>query len=102
VTSLDLSGDTARAHVRGRDGTVRVVTCATFRAIVCTCPDPARHRQRLEGRKRGIPGWHEGGSWENVQRRLAAFPPWDGDVLTVDGTRPLDACLADVLRYLEK
>jgi predicted kinase len=75
---------------------------AGFRVIVCTCPDPALHRQRVEGRQRGIPGWHDAGDWDNVQRRLAAFPPWDGDVLTVDGTRPLADCVAGILRYLDE
>lgn len=72
---------------------------AEFRAVLCTCSDPAVHRSRLEGRGRGIPGWHEGGNWANVQRRLAEFPPWTGEVLTVDAVRPLADNLAAVLGY---
>jgi predicted kinase len=73
---------------------------ADFKVIVCGCPDPDEHRARLEGRKRGIPGWHEAGNWANVQRRLAQFAPWDGDVLTVDTTQPHDISSAAVLSYL--
>jgi len=73
---------------------------ARFAVILCVCSDPALHRARLEGRDRGIPGWHDAGDWANVCRRLAAFPPWDGDVLTVDAARPLAENLATTLDYL--
>jgi predicted kinase len=72
---------------------------AEFRVIVCVCSDRELHRARLEGRKRGIPGWHEGGHWANVERRLAEFPPWAGDVLTIDAVQPLAQNLAAVLAY---
>ncbi len=70
-----------------------------FRVIVCVCPDEAEHKKRLAGRQRGIPGWHDPGNWANAQRRLAAFPSWAGDVLTVDTTRPLAEILVAVLQY---
>lgn len=72
---------------------------ADFKVVVCHCPDAEVHRGRLESRKRGIPGWHEAGNWANVQRRLAAFPPWTGPVLTVDTTEPQAATLARILDY---
>lgn len=72
-----------------------------LKVITCVCPDPVVHRARVEGRVRGIPGWHEGGDWSNVSRRLAEFVPWDGDVLTVDTLQPLEHNLAEVLRYLD-
>jgi predicted kinase len=71
-----------------------------FKVVVCTCPDQEVHRARLEGRERGIPGWHEAGHWANVQRRLAEFPPWTGNVLTIDTTQPQESNLAAVLDYL--
>jgi len=38
--------------------------------ITCVCSDDAVHRSRVEGRVRGIPGWHEI-DWEHVQRMRA-------------------------------
>jgi hypothetical protein len=57
---------------------------ARFSAVVCVCSDPAVHRARLEGRTRGIPGWHDAGAWSNVERRMALFPAWPADALVVD------------------
>jgi predicted kinase len=71
-----------------------------FKVVVCTCSDLQLHRSRLEGRERGIPGWHRGGNWANVERRLAEFPPWTGEVLTIDAVRPLAENLAAVLEYV--
>jgi predicted kinase len=73
---------------------------AEFRVIVCACSDRDLHRARLEHRQRGIPGWHEGGNWANVERRLAEFPPWTGEVLTIDAVQPLKQNLATVLQYV--
>lgn len=73
---------------------------AEFRVVVCTCSDRQVHRTRLEQRQRGIPGWHEHGNWANVERRLAQFPPWTDDVLTIDAVRPLAENLAAVLEYV--
>jgi predicted kinase len=73
---------------------------AEFRVVVCVCSDLELHRARLEGRQRGIPGWHDAGNWANVERRLAEFPPWTGEVLAIDAVRPLPVNLAAVLEYL--
>jgi len=103
VTGFDMSDHAARARIRVRDGSVHVVTCtagAEFRVVVCACSDRTLHRARLERRQRGIPGWHEGGNWVNVERRLAKFPPWTGDVLAIDAARPLAQNLAAVLAYV--
>ena len=74
---------------------------ADFKVVSCVCSDPVVHRSRVEGRVRGIPGWHEGGNWGNVSRRRAEFVPWDRDVLTVDTLLPFEDNLAEVLRYLD-
>jgi hypothetical protein len=87
---------------RTRWQTLAQAAGAEFRAIVSVCSDRELHRARLEGRARGIPGWHEGGNWANVERRLAEFPPWTGEVLTVDAVRPLGQNLATVLEYLTR
>jgi predicted kinase len=73
---------------------------AEFRVVICVCSDRELHRARLEGRERGIPGWHDAGNWANVERRLAEFPPWTGEVLTIDAVQPLSVNLATVLRYV--
>jgi len=73
---------------------------AEFRVVVCACSDRKLHRARLERRQRGIPGWHEGGNWTNVERRLAEFPPWTGEVLVTDAVRPLAQNLATVLEHV--
>jgi hypothetical protein len=39
----------------------------------CICSDEAIHRARIEGRIRGIPGWHEVG-WDHVERMRAEVP----------------------------
>lgn len=74
---------------------------ARFDAIRCVCRDPAVHRARVEGRVRGIPGWHDAGDWANVTQRTAAFPPWESPVLTVDTAQPRDTIVDAVLHYLE-
>jgi predicted kinase len=84
---------------RSRWQTLAHAAGAEFRVVVCTCSDQQVHAARLGGRERGIPGWHEGGNWANVERRLAQFPPWTGDVLTIDAVRPLAENLAAVLEY---
>lgn len=42
--------------------------------VDCVCSDQRTHRERLEGRRRGIPGWHEVG-WAHVERMRAEYPP---------------------------
>jgi predicted kinase len=85
--------------VRDRWRSLAARAGSDFRVIVCVCSDEQEHKRRLAGRRRGIPGWHEGGDWANVQQRLAAFPPWAGEVLTVDTTRPQADVLAAILDY---
>jgi predicted kinase len=85
---------------RARWQTLADAAGAEFRVVVATCSDPEVHRARLERRERGIPGWHEGGNWANVQQRLARFPPWAGPALTIDAVQPAAGNLARVLEYL--
>jgi len=73
---------------------------ATFRLIECVCRDPARHRSRLEGRIRGIPGWDEL-TWADVEAVRARWTPWDDDRLVLDAVEPLAVNVATALRYLE-
>jgi predicted kinase len=73
---------------------------ARFTVVLCVCSDPTLHRGRLEGRGHAIPGWHDAGDWADVCRRLAAFPAWDGEVLTVDAVNPLAENLASTLDHI--
>src|SRR5450755_3467629 len=56
-------------------------TAAHFSAglflIECICSDAVIHRARIEGRARGIPGWHEVG-WDYVERMRAECPAHPG------------------------
>lgn len=84
------------AGSRARWESLAAAAAAVFVPVVCVCSDPALHRERVEGRQRGIPGWADAGDWLDVTSRLAAFPPWPGSV-EIDTVRPLDACVAQAL-----
>jgi predicted kinase len=73
---------------------------AEFIPVLCECSDPVVHRARLEGRTRGIPGWHDAGAWANVERRKASFSPWPDGTLTIDTTAPYEENLAILLARL--
>jgi predicted kinase len=73
---------------------------AQFRVIVCVCSDRRLHQARLESRRRGIPGWHEGGRWANVARRVEEFPAWDQTILTVDAVNPLADNIAAAITHI--
>ena len=63
--------------------------------VECGCSDTAAHRSRVEGRHRGIPGWHEVG-WDHVERMRAEFRPVRDVQLTLDAVDPIE----DNLRLL--
>ena len=73
---------------------------ARFIVIQCVCSEPDLHRSRVEGRQRGIPGWHDSGDWADVSGRAADFPLWTDDALVVDTARPLDQAVAAVINYV--
>jgi predicted kinase len=67
--------------------------------VLTTCDDPQIQKARIEGRTRGIPGWHEL-TWEQVERsRRGWVEPRDVDVV-LDETRPIEVHVAAVLRRL--
>jgi predicted kinase len=78
-------------------------TAAHFAArlflVECICSDEVIHRARVEGRSRGIPGWHEIG-WGHVERMRAEVPPLTVDRLTVDAMAPVDVNIRRVLDYI--
>jgi predicted kinase len=67
--------------------------------IECVCTDEALHRSRVEGRVRGIPGWHEI-DWAHVERMRSEVPPLRADRLVVDAVEPREANLQRAVDYL--
>ena len=65
--------------------------------IEVVCSDPVLHRRRLEERVRDIEGLDEP-DWAAVERRRAAFEPWDDRRLVLDS---VDDLAANVKRALE-
>jgi predicted kinase len=72
---------------------------ARWHLIECICSDEVIHRERVEGRIRGIPGWHEAG-WDFVERMRAELPSLTVDRLTVDAMEPVTDNLSRVLDYI--
>ncbi len=67
--------------------------------IECVCSDEVIHRARIEGRTRGIPGWHEIG-WDHVERMRAEVPRLTAGRLTVDAMEPVEDNIRRVLDYI--
>ena len=67
--------------------------------IECICSDEVTHRARIEGRTRGIPGWHEIG-WDHVERMRSEVARLTTDRLTVDAIEPIDDNVRRVLDYI--
>lgn len=83
---LDVIVD-ATGHRRETRRRWRVVTenlGGVFVGVECTCSDEGVQRSRVEGRARGIPGWHATVSWEHVLRMKALWESWDEPHLVVD------------------
>lgn len=72
---------------------------ARLSLVECICSDETVHRARIEGRVRGIPGWHEVG-WDHVERMRAEMPPLTADRLIVDAVQPAEDNLRLVLSYI--
>ncbi|MEV6241790.1 ATP-binding protein [Lentzea sp. NPDC051838] len=98
--SVILDHPTERVATRERWHSLARRAGAEFRAVVCHCSDPHVHRARLEGRSRGIPGWHDPGDWHDVRQRQESFPSWSGEALSVDTVQPQERSLAAVVRHI--
>lgn len=66
------------------------------RAVLCT--DESVHRRRVEGRVRGIPGWHEI-DWGHVERMRREQPALTVPHITVDAIDSIAYNLDKVLTY---
>ena len=74
---------------------------ARLDVIMCVCTDEVEHRRRLEGRTRGIPGWHDVG-WDHVERMRVEFPVLTHEHLTVNALDPVDRNLRLVRKYISR
>ncbi|GLY46943.1 ATP-binding protein [Lentzea sp. NBRC 102530] len=77
----------ATAHTRAERAKWRELTerlGGVFAGVECVCSDERLHRDRVEGRSRGIPVWHATVPWEHVQRMRGLWEPWDEDHLVLD------------------
>jgi predicted kinase len=54
-----------------------------LRIIECVCSDPELHRQRVQQRRRNIPGMAEA-TWEWVEEQRSVYKPWADDRLVLD------------------
>lgn len=61
--------------------------------VVTSCSDEAVHRQRVDGRQRGIPGWYEL-DWDHVAGVLGRWQPPARADLCLDAVDPFDANVA--------
>ena len=68
--------------------------------IECVCTDQQLHRSRVEGRVRGIAGWHEI-DWHHVERMRDETPPLTSERLVIDAVNPVASNLERALAYLE-
>lgn len=69
--------------------------------IVCTCSDEVLHRSRVEGRVRGIPGWHEIG-WDHVEFMRTEHPAVNVSHLEIDAVDSVEHNLDSVLTFLSR
>lgn len=70
-----------------------------FGVVECVCSDLDVHRARVEGRRRGIPGWYEL-DWGRVLAGRQRYRPLDGPKVTVDAVRPVAENLDRARRWL--
>ena len=64
------------------------VNDATLSVIECVCSDVAVHRSRVNGRVRGIPGWHEI-DWSHVEHMRSEVGSIRAERLVMDAVQPL-------------
>lgn len=91
----------AREQVRQEWVALAVRHGSSFAVIECVCIDIDIdiHRHRVQGRRRGIPGWYEL-SWEHVERRRQRYEPLSEPKVIIDAVNPPEQNLDLVKRHL--
>ncbi|MGW6442883.1 AAA family ATPase [Lentzea sp. NPDC055074] len=79
---VDASGHTREERARWRELVERLGGVVV--GVECVCSDEELHRSRVEGRDRGIPGWHATVPWVHVQRMRSLWEPWEEEHLVLD------------------
>ncbi|MGW6929394.1 AAA family ATPase [Lentzea sp. NPDC054927] len=98
---VDAAGHTREARGQLRELTERLG--GVFVGVECVCSDEDVHRERVEGRSRGIPGWHATVQWQHVQRMRGLWEPWEEDHLVLDSAvESPDSSVKRVLEVLGK
>ena len=96
---VDLAGHTAEARARWRELVERLG--GVFVGVECVCSDERLHRERVEGRDRGVPGWYPTVPWAHVQRMRGLWEPWGEDHLVLDSAvETPDSSLRKVLEVV--
>ncbi len=98
---VDATGHRRETRRRWREVAERLG--GVFVGVECVCSDEAVQRDRVEGRSRGIPGWHATVPWEHVLRMKALWESWDEPHLVVDSAvespgSALEEVLAEISR----
>jgi hypothetical protein len=73
---------------------------ADRRVIECVCSNDSLHRERLEQRQRGIPGWHEL-KWSDVEFVRSYYAPWNEEHLIVDSINSVEQNFLAALKYCQ-
>lgn len=79
---VDVAGHTVEGRARWRELVERLG--GVFVGVECMCSDERLHRERVEGRDRGIPGWYPTVPWEHVQRMRGLWEQWEDEHLVLD------------------
>jgi predicted kinase len=99
--SVILDSPAAQTHIRQHWHLLADQYHARFCGIETICSDRHLHRSRVDGRTRGIAGWHEL-TWEHVERMRTRYESWDDDHLTLDAINPLATNLQTLFAYLQE
>lgn len=67
--------------------------------VECICTDDLVHRSRVDGRVRGIPGWHEI-DWNHVEFMRRELKPLRSPRLILDAVVPADVNLDSALAHV--
>jgi predicted kinase len=72
-----------------------------LRVIETVCPDPVEHRRRVTTAVSDLPGFPLP-TWEQVETVAAEYETRDDERLVVDTRRDPDACVREILDYLDR